>query len=56
MLTKIMCRDSIETALDEDAPGLLQVTICCMYIIYEFNNLSAYDSLCFIFFLACRFF
>jgi len=31
MLTKMMCRDSIEKALDEDAPGLLQVAICCIY-------------------------
>lgn len=29
MVTNMLCRDSIEKALDEDAPGLLQVIIYC---------------------------
>jgi hypothetical protein len=61
MVTNMLCRDSIEKALDEDAPGLLQVIIYyCNIIIYEYNktlgNLSSCDPLWCIFFLSCRFF
>lgn len=40
MVTNMLCRDSIEKALDEDAPGLLQVIIYyCNIIIYEYMNI-----------------